>query len=78
MFDMSKLNDLKMKSIAEKIKEKGVTKIQVAKMVNINVATLSRIISGKQYFVSEDLNNRIHSYLDVINTDDKNIFNLKK
>lgn len=62
-----------MKSIGQKIKDKGVTKAHVSKMVGIDSATLSRIISGKQQFVSDELVNRIHTYLDSINTDDKNI-----
>lgn len=63
-----------MKSIQQKIKDKGVTKAQISKMVGIDISTLSRIISGKQPFVSEDILNRINTYIDSINTDDKNIF----
>lgn len=63
-----------MKSIAQKIKDKGVTKLQVAKMVGIDPATLSRIISGNQKYASDEVVARIHLYLDRINTDDKNIF----
>jgi transcriptional regulator with XRE-family HTH domain len=62
-----------MKSITEKIKQKGVTKGQVAKMVGINVSTLSRIIKGSQEYVSTSITDKIHKYLDSINTDDKNI-----
>ena len=58
-----------MKSISEKIKQKGVTKSHVSKMIGIDLATLSRIISGKQSYVSEDVTKRIHSYLDGLNTD---------
>jgi len=65
-----------MKSIKQKILDKGVTKQQIAKMVGINNATLSRIISKSQSYVSEDVINNIHAYLDALNTDDKNI--LKK
>jgi transcriptional regulator with XRE-family HTH domain len=63
-----------MKSIEQKIKSKGVTKAQVAKMVGINISTLSRIIKGSQSYISEEVTNKIHKYLDSINTDDKNIF----
>lgn len=63
-----------MKSIAQKIKDKGVTKAQVAKMVGIDPATLSRIISGDQKYTSEEVLAKINLYLDRINTDDKNIF----
>lgn len=62
-----------MKSIKQKIIDKGVTKKQVAKMVGIDIATLSRIISGKQAFTSESVLEKIHTYLDNINTNDKNI-----
>lgn len=62
-----------METIEEKIKAKGVTKAHVAKMVGIDQATLSRIIAGTQKAVSEELLNKIHLYLDNINTDDKNI-----
>ena len=62
-----------MKSIKQKIKDKGVTKAQVAKMLNIDAATLSRIIAGKQSHTSTELLEKIHKYLDALNTDDKNI-----
>ncbi len=62
-----------MKSIAQKIKDKGVTKVQVAKMVGIDPATLSRIISGSQKYTSDEITAKIHLYLDRLNTDDKNI-----
>lgn len=58
-----------MKSIAEKIKEKGVTKAHLAKMVGIAPATLSRIISGDQKYVSEEIEKKINDYLDNLNTD---------
>lgn len=63
-----------MKSIEQKIKSKGVTKAHVAKMVGTDAATLSRIIKGKQEYVSSSLTAKIHFYLDNINSDDKNIF----
>lgn len=66
-----------MKSIKQKISEKGVTKQQVAKMVGIDTATLSRIISGKQTYISEEIMERINTYLDSLNTNDKNIFKNK-
>lgn len=66
-------NIFDMKSIANKIKQKGVTKAHVAKMVGTDTSTLSRIISGKQSYVSKELLKRINLYLDSINTDDKNI-----
>lgn len=62
-----------MKSIEQKIKDKGVTKHQIAKMVGVDAATLSRIISGKQSYISDELLESIHKYLDGLNTDDKNI-----
>lgn len=64
-----------MKSIQQKIKEKGVTKSHVAKMVGIDVSTLSRIMSGKQIYTSKAVEERIHRYLDALNTDDPNILN---
>lgn len=70
---MTQSNKFDMKSIANKIKQKGVTKAQVSKMVGTDISTLSRIISGKQSYVSKDLEDRINLYLDSINTDDKNI-----
>jgi transcriptional regulator with XRE-family HTH domain len=66
-----------MKSIKQKIKDKGITNAQVAKMVGIDQATLSRIINGSQSYVSKDVEDKIHVYLDALNTDDKNIFNKK-
>jgi len=63
-----------MKTIAEKIKEKGITKTKVADMVEIDNATLSRIIKGKQKFTSTQLIEKIHLYLDNLNTNDKKIF----
>jgi transcriptional regulator with XRE-family HTH domain len=62
-----------MKNIKSKIEEKGITKKQVAKMVGINVATLSRIINSKQEHYSQEIVNKIHAYLDAINTNDKNL-----
>ena len=64
-----------MKSISQKIEDKGVTKTQVCKMVGIAPATLSRIISGKQSYISLDIIERINTYLDHINTNDKSILN---
>lgn len=61
-----------MKPIKLKIEEKGITKKQIAKMVGIDVATLSRIISGKQSYKQETMD-KIHKYLDALNTNDKNI-----
>jgi len=63
-----------MKSIAQKIKDKGVTKSHVAKMVGIAPATLSRIISGEQSYVSQEVTNKLNTYLDSLNTDNKKIF----
>jgi predicted transcriptional regulator len=63
-----------MKSIAQKIKEKGITQKMVAKMVGIAPETLSRIISGDQKYYSDKRVKKIHFYLDNINTDDENIF----
>lgn len=63
-----------MKSINIKIKQKGIKRQMVAKMVGIDNATLSRIISKKQSYVSADLIIRINTYLDALNTDDVNIF----
>lgn len=45
----------------------------VAKMCDIHIATLSRIISGTQGYVSDEVKEKIHKYLDALNTDDKNI-----
>lgn len=67
------LKIIDMKSINQKIKDKGVTKAHVAKMVGIDGSTLSRIINGSQSYVSKDIEERIHKYLDALNTDDKNI-----
>lgn len=68
IFDLSKQIDMKKKTIAEKIKEKGIKKGHVAKMVGINSATLSRILKGSQDYVSVDILAKIHSYLDALNT----------
>lgn len=66
-----------MKYIREKIRKKGIMASQVAKMVEIDKATLSRIISGKQIYVSTEIIMKINTYLDALNTDDKNIFKKK-
>ncbi len=58
-----------MKSIQQKIKDKGVTKSHVAKMVGIDLSTLSRIVSGKQSHVSEGVLAKINTYLDQLNSD---------
>jgi len=63
-----------MQDLAEKIKEKGVTKRQVAKMVGITQSTLSRILSSEPGYGSKETLNKINSYLDNLNTNDKNIF----
>lgn len=60
-----------MQSIEQKIKEKGVTKAHVAKMVGVAESTLSRIIKGNQKYVSDELISKIHRYLDGLNTNDK-------
>lgn len=60
-----------MKSIQQKINEKGVTKKQVAKMVEINISTLSRIINKSQSYTSDGVVKRINAYLDGLNTNDK-------
>jgi len=53
-----------MEGLKEKIKESGFTKAHVAKILNINPATLSRIISDKQGFTSQDLKNRIRIFME--------------
>lgn len=57
-----------MKEIADKIKAKGVTAKHVAKQLGISPITLSKIVNGKQSFVSDDLVLRINAYLDRIST----------
>jgi transcriptional regulator with XRE-family HTH domain len=62
-----------MQAIKDKIKKKGVTKSHVAKMIGINNATLSRILKGKQEYVSQDIHDKLHRYLDRLNTTDKTL-----
>jgi transcriptional regulator with XRE-family HTH domain len=64
------------KAIQAKIDQKGITKTHLAKMLGIDPATISRILSGKQPHTSSDLLEKIAYYLDALNTDDENI--LKK
>lgn len=52
-----------MKSLRERIKDSGLTKKHIAAALGIAPATLSRIISGKQAFVSEALSKKIDDYL---------------
>lgn len=61
-------------NLEKKIEKTGVTKKHISKMVGINNATLSRIISGKQSSVSNDLMKRINDYLDSIDTTGKKNF----
>jgi len=61
-----------MNELAKKIKDKGVTKTQVSKMTGVNISMLSRIINDKQEYVSERLLNKIHAYLDGLNTNEIN------
>lgn len=60
------------KVVLAKIEAKGLTKSHVSKMVGIDQATLSRVLSGKQP-ASEDLAKRINNYLDAVNSDDPKI-----
>ena len=53
-----------MKSLSVRIQEKGLKKSFIAKSVGIAPATLSRIISGKQAYVSEELMTKINSLLE--------------
>lgn len=62
-----------MKRLLNKIEKKGITKKHLAMMVGVDTSTLSRILSGKQQFTSQQLIDRIDYYLDSLNTDDKNI-----
>lgn len=61
-------------AIKQRIIDKGVTTEQVAKMVGIDKATLSRIVNGKQIGAKSTIE-RIDLYLSKLNTDDENIFN---
>jgi DNA-binding Xre family transcriptional regulator len=61
------------KKILKKIEKKGITKAHLAKMIGINAATLSRILSGKQAYVGGEIIEKIDYYLDRINSDDENI-----
>jgi len=63
--------DINMKSIRQKIEEKGVTARHVAKMVGIHYTTLSKIINGHQPYISAALEDKIHQYLDGLNSDVK-------
>jgi len=57
-----------MKSLREKIKESGYKKSFVAERLGINIATLSRILSGKQPYISEELQGKIDSLFEVQKT----------
>jgi len=57
-----------MKSLREKIKESGYKKSFVAERLGINIATLSRILSGKQPYISEELQGKIDSFFEVQKT----------
>jgi transcriptional regulator with XRE-family HTH domain len=54
-----------MKSLREKIKESGYKKSFVAERLGINIATLSRILSGKQPYISEELQGKIDRLFEV-------------
>jgi len=60
-----------MQDLAEKIKEKGVTKTKIAEMVGIAPATLSRILSGTDGYGSKETLSKINAYLDGLNTNEK-------
>jgi DNA-binding LacI/PurR family transcriptional regulator len=53
-----------MKSLDERIKDTGLKKSFIAERLGISPATLSRIISGKQGYVSDELKARIEALLD--------------
>lgn len=57
-----------MQALEAKIKAKGITKGHLAKKAGIAPATLSRILSGKQGYVSESLISKINDYLDSLNS----------
>ncbi|MBO0947310.1 helix-turn-helix domain-containing protein [Fibrella forsythiae] len=62
-----------METIKEKIKRKGVTVEHVAKMLGVDRAYLSRIINGKYQPQTDDLEKRVHQYLNALNTDDSSL-----
>ena len=59
--------------ISQQIRQKGLTKAHVAKMVGIDQATLSRILANKQ-LPSDGLEAKILHYLKRVNSDDPKIF----
>ncbi|RIV27043.1 helix-turn-helix domain-containing protein [Fibrisoma montanum] len=53
-----------MKSLQKKIEETGLKKAYIAQQLGITSSTLSRILSGKQAYVSADLMKRLEELLD--------------
>lgn len=53
-----------MKSLEKRIKETGLKKSFIAEKLGISPSTLSRIISGKQEYVSDELKAKIDALLD--------------
>ncbi len=56
-----------MKSLAIRIEETGLKKSFIAKNLGISPATLSRIISGKQAYVSDELMAKLNALLEPTN-----------
>lgn len=53
-----------MKSLASRIKETGLKKSFIANRIGVSPATLSRIIAGKQSYVSDELMSKLNQLLD--------------
>lgn len=60
----------KINEIKELIISKGLLKSFVASKVKLNPARFSRILSGSQMSVPDELIEKIYSYLDKVNTND--------
>lgn len=66
-----------MMDIKAHIQQKGLTNKHVAKMVGIDPSTLSKIIKKVDRYGSPETIGRINTYLDLVNSDDPNIFSAK-
>lgn len=55
-------------TISDRIKEKGLTKIHVAKKCKMAASTLARIMGGDERYQNPEKIEAIHKYLDTVKT----------
>jgi len=60
-----------MQDLVEKIEKTGLKKYKIAEAIGISPFTLSHILSGTKNYGSQETIDKIHAYLDGLNTNEK-------